>query len=119
MTCSKHDSVKKQLRDHNTDVAGGHLQPLDVSFTKPFKENVRVMWSEWIAGDEQKEFTKVIKPSITLWCNWILKSWEQIDPAMVVKSLKKCFISNNLEQKMIFCDTDAFPDISENDDECA
>ena len=68
------DSIKKQLRDHNTDVAiilGGltsQLQPLDVSLNKPFKEKVRVMWPEWI---EQKEFTKVIKPSITLWCNWI------------------------------------------------
>ena len=57
------DSIKKK-RDHNTDVAiipGGltsQLQSLDVSLNKPFKEKVRVMWSEWIAGDEQKEFTK-------------------------------------------------------------
>ena len=58
------------------------------------------MWSEWIAGDEQKEFTKggnLRKPSITLWCNWILKAWEQIDHAVVVKSFKKCCISNNLD----------------------
>ena len=89
------ESIKKKLQDHNTDVAiipGGlasQLQPLDVSLNKPFKEKARVMWSEWIAGDEQKEFTKggkLRKPSITLWCNWILKAWEQIDPAIVVKS---------------------------------
>ena len=55
------ESIKKTLRDHNTDVAiipGGltsQLQPLDVSLNKPFKEKVCVMWSEW---DEQKEFTK-------------------------------------------------------------
>ena len=123
------DPIKKKLRDHNTVVAiipGGltsQLQPLDVSLNKPFKEKVRVMWPEWIAGDEQKEFTKVIKPSITLWCNWILKAWEQIDPAIVVKS---CCISNNLdgtEDDILFedesdSDTDPFADIGESDDEC-
>lgn len=85
----------KQLRDHNTDVAiipGGltsQLKLLDVSLNKSFKEKVHVMWLEWVAGDEQKEFTKrgtLRKPSIILWCNWILKAWEQIiDPANVVE----------------------------------
>ena len=87
------------------------------------------MWSEWIAGDEQKEFTKggnIRKPSLTLWCNWILKAWEQIDPAIVTKSSKKFCISNNLdgtEDGILFddeCDSDIdpFADISESDNEC-
>ena len=28
------------------------------------------------------------KPSITLWCNWIIKAWDQIDPAAIIKSFK-------------------------------
>ena len=58
------DSIFFKLRDHNTDVAiipGGltsQLQPLDVSLNKPFKEKVCVMWSERIAGNERREFTK-------------------------------------------------------------
>ena len=82
------DSIKKQLQDHNTDVAiiprglTSQLQPLDVSLNKPFKEKVRAMWSAWMADDEKREFTKggkLKKSSITLWCKWILRVWEQVD----------------------------------------
>ena len=37
------------------------------------------------------------KPSITLWCNWIIKAWDQIDPAAIIKSFKVCSISNALD----------------------
>ena len=92
------DCIKKRLEDHNTDVAvipGGltsQLQPLDVSLNKPFKEHVRIMWSEWIAGDEQHEFTmgrKLKKPSITLWCNWVLRAGEQVNPVLLSLNLSK------------------------------
>ena len=55
-----------------------------------------------------------------------MKAWEQIDPAIVIKSSKKCCISNNLdgtEDGILFedesdSDTDPFADISESDNEC-
>ena len=43
---------------------------------KPLKENVRTLWTEWIADDMDHEFTKggrLKKPSIILWWQWILK----------------------------------------------
>ena len=120
------DSIITRLKEHNTDVAvipmglTSQLQPLDVSLNKPFKDNVRVLWSEWIAGDTDHEFTKggnLKKPSISLWCQWVLKVWERIDTAIVRKSFKKCCISNALDgtEDILFedseSDSDPFEDI--------
>ena len=82
------DSVKKQLVEGNTDVhvalilAGltSQLQPLDVSINKPFKDKVRVLWTDWMAGSTDHALTRggrLKKPSITLWCEWIMKVWNE------------------------------------------
>uniref|UniRef100_A0A6G5A925 Putative pogo transposable element n=1 Tax=Rhipicephalus microplus TaxID=6941 RepID=A0A6G5A925_RHIMP len=50
-------SVKESLRDGRTDlvvIPGGMtstLQPLDVVLNKPFKDRVRALYTEWMAGD--------------------------------------------------------------------
>lgn len=52
------DNVKRVLKNSRTDVAvipGGMtslLQPLDVGVNKPFKDNLRQYWNEWmLAGN--------------------------------------------------------------------
>lgn len=60
-----------------------------VSLTKPFKENVRTLRSEWMAGDIDHEVTqggRLKKPSITSWCQWVSKAWNQVDEGIVIKS---------------------------------
>ena len=58
------ESIKKKLKDRNADVAlipAGltiQLQPLDVSINNPFKEKVRVLWSNWMADETHHEFTR-------------------------------------------------------------
>lgn len=40
---------------------------------------------------------KLKKPSLTLICEWILAAWTLISNDLVVKSFKKCCISNSLD----------------------
>ena len=127
------DSIKKKLSEGNTDTAiipGGltsQLQPLDVSINKPFKDKVRVLWTEWMAGSTDHELTRggrLKKPSITLWCEWLVKAWNEIDAAIIVKAFLKCGISNALdgsEDDMLYqeddeSDTDPFRDLDEDED---
>ena len=132
------ESVKNKLRKGNTDVAiipGGltsQLQPLDVSINKPFKDKVRVLWSKWMAGSTNHALTRgghLRKPSITLWCQWVVKAWNEIDPPIIIKSFKKCCISNALdgsEDSILYDDdsndeshTDPFADVDQSGDEDA
>ena len=120
----------------NTDVAiipgglTGQLQPLDVSISKPFKEKVRVLCFNWMAGESDHELTRggrLKKPSITLWCLWVIQAWDEIDPTVVIKAFKKCSISNALdgsEDNTLYeddsdddCDADPFADIDNEDEE--
>lgn len=128
------DSIKKKLSQGNTDVAvipGGltsQLQPLDVSINKPFKDKVRVLWTEWMASSTDHVLTRggrLKKPSVTLWCEWIVKAWNEIDSAIIIKSFKKCGISNALdgtEDDMLYhddeSDSDPFADLDDHDEQC-
>ena len=65
------------------------------------------------------------KPSITLWCQWVIQAWDETDPAIVIKGFKKCSISNALdgsEDNALYeddddSDSDPFADIDNEDEE--
>ena len=99
------DSVKRKLsrkKCRQAVIPGGCtsvLQPLDVCLNKPFKTNMRKRWNEWMINGD-KEFTpsgNMKRPSIPLILSWIRDAWHDIPSQMIVKSFKKCCISNAMD----------------------
>ena len=99
------DSVTKDVKNCNTDVAvipgdlTGMLQPLDVSLNKPFKDALRRQWMEWMA-DEKFELTaggNIRAPPLTTHAMWVQKAWDEVKVPVIIKSFKKCCISNAMD----------------------
>ena len=99
------DSVKEKLKEYRTRQAvipGGCtsvLQPLDISINKPFKTYLRKLWNTWMVSGE-KEFTKsgaIKRPGLSLVVQWVKEAWESISDDIIIRSFKKCGISNAMD----------------------
>lgn len=98
-------NVIDDVRSYNTDIAvipsglTSVLQPIDVGINKPFKDMMRIQWNNWLC-DGEKTYTEgggVRAPPLPMISEWIINSWNEIKIDTVVKSFKKCGISNALD----------------------
>ena len=103
--CPPVDLVKHGQHQTNTDITvipgrlTSILQPLDISFKKPFKDQLRERWTTWMV-EGQKRFTaagNMRAASLATVSSWVLGAWQVIPEEIVVGSFKKCGISNSLD----------------------
>ena len=97
--------ISNMLNDMKTKTAvipGGLtsvVQPLDVCLNKPFKDYVRADWNDWIMNGD-KTYTKggnMRAVPLDVLCQFVINAWDKVDLNTVVKSFKKCGISNLLD----------------------
>uniref|UniRef100_A0A672FD58 DDE-1 domain-containing protein n=1 Tax=Salarias fasciatus TaxID=181472 RepID=A0A672FD58_SALFA len=99
------EPVKKQLRSMNGDlviIPGGmtsQLQVLDVVVNKPFKDNLRKKYTEWLlSADHALTPTgRIQKPAVRLLCEWVLQAWDAVSSESIINGFKKCCISNAMD----------------------
>ena len=117
------ESVKADLQRRKIDVAvipGGLtpvLQPLDKCLNKPFKDNMRRKYLNWMMTGPF-EYTPAGKKALSknLVLRWVKQSWEEIPEEMVRRSFKMCGISNALngtEDDAIY--DDKMPEVADDD----
>ena len=118
------ESVKADLQRYKIDVAvipGGLtpvLQPLDKCLNKPFKDNMRRKYLNWMMTGpfEYTPAGKKKAPLKNLVLRWVKQSWEEIPEEMVRRSFKTCGISNALngtEDDAIY--DDKMPEVPDDD----
>ncbi|GBC24355.2 pogo transposable element with KRAB domain [Rhizophagus irregularis DAOM 181602=DAOM 197198] len=99
------ESVKNAFHDTNVDLAvipGGLTsicQPLDVAINKPFKDNLRKEWHHWMSNGGAGYTTSgnLRRAKISDVCKWVKRAWENISDDIIIRSFKKCGISNDLD----------------------
>ena len=99
------ESVKTKFKQHNFHLAvipaglTSLCQPLDISINKPFKDNLRKEWHEWMVqgGAGVTAAGNLKRARISDVCGWVKRSWDAISDQIVFNSFKKCAISNMLD----------------------
>lgn len=94
--------VKEQVRGvYNSDMAvipGGctsKLQPCDVSWNRPFKDNFRDMYDEWLV-DGVVDLTRGGNrraPTREQQLIWIKQAWDSVTPEVIKKSFRVCGVT--------------------------
>jgi len=100
------DSVKNQLRKMKTELVvipdriTSVLQPMDVSINKPFKDRLRHHYLTWIAdpAHKLKETGKIKCAAPSEVAQWVSVAWKPIPESIIIRSFKKCYISNALDR---------------------
>jgi len=120
------DSTKRlatKLKTRLAVIPGGltsQLQPLNVSVNKPFKGFMHEEWAKWTEAPTHhvKPAGRVKRP-ISNVSEWVKNSWQRVKSETIVKTFKKCGISNALdgsEDYVLYEESDASSENNQEDD---
>ncbi|CAG8511113.1 8923_t:CDS:2 [Acaulospora morrowiae] len=109
------DSIQRKFYDNNIRLVmippglKSVCQPLDVVLNKPFIDNLRKEWYQWmVGGGTSYNSTRNLRlAKFSDVCGWVKRSWDEISPDYISRSFKKCAISNALdgsENDMVYDD---------------
>ena len=118
------ERLATNLKTNLIVIPGGltnQLQPLDVSVNKPFKGFMHEEWEKWTEAPtlHVTPAGRVKRSSICNVCEWVKNSWQRVKSETIVKSLKKCGISNALdgsEDDILYEESDALSENNHEDD---
>jgi hypothetical protein len=76
------------------------LQVLDVVVNKPFKDQLRRLYGEWMLSGNcpLTPAGNIRRPSEALLGQWIKTALDDISPESIVKGFKKCCVSNDVNR---------------------
>lgn len=99
----KTEAAKKAVSEVDTDVVfipGGCtsiLQPADVSWIKPFKDNLRGVWANFMREGATTPKGNLKKPSRQDVINFVGEAWAAVSEEVVRRSFKRCGLSTALD----------------------
>jgi hypothetical protein len=67
-------------------------QPVNIYVNKAFKEKLRYQCEKWLRSNGR---LKCASPSLL--SHWISAAWHDVPMEIIVKSFKKCYLSNSLD----------------------
>jgi hypothetical protein len=101
-----HGARVAHLLQHGYAAAYGHSfcmlycveRHVDTSINKPFKDSLREQYLTWIADPARKltDKGKIKRAAHSEVAGWVSAAWKSIPESIIVRSFKKCCISNAL-----------------------
>ena len=95
--------VDKQTNSDVSVIPGGltsHLQPADVSWSKPSKTAYKAKYSHWMATGTKSctAAGNMCAPSKALCLEWVRECWEELPSKIIKKSFRACGISVEVDK---------------------
>ncbi|KAH7943124.1 hypothetical protein HPB52_005619 [Rhipicephalus sanguineus] len=71
---------------------------LDVCINKPFKDRLRGLYTDWSSTEDHQltPMGRIKRASLSQLAGWVAAAWDDISGTLIVRSFKKCGISNAL-----------------------
>ncbi|XP_067283792.1 uncharacterized protein [Pseudorasbora parva] len=92
-----------------------YIQAPDVVWNQPFKASLHESYSNWMAGDVDKEYMAggyMRAPARRSLVSWVLQAWEKLDTERLKNSFKVCGLtvaSDGSEDHLIHCFNEGEP----------